>query len=121
MALTISEANAVNVILRAMLGQEVEPRQLQMCASLLAGKAHKTLGAGLRDSDVNTRRRPDVHAALLRLDELATALTEELGPLGASLLYLVGQAEEALTGETSSLSIHPGRTCSEADCNGHHP
>lgn len=64
MALGISEANAVNVLLRALYGPYdrdplPEPGQAAVdeAAVLLAGKAHKALGAGYTAADVQAKAR----------------------------------------------------------------
>lgn len=53
MALTITEANAVNVVLRHLLDDTDDSAgRLQEAAELLANKANKTLGAGLTVRDI---------------------------------------------------------------------
>jgi len=55
MALTIGEANAVNLVLRDLIGQRsaaATAYQVGAAAQLLADHARKTLGAGLSGDDV---------------------------------------------------------------------
>ncbi|NGZ99424.1 hypothetical protein G5V59_00365 [Nocardioides sp. W3-2-3] len=55
MALTIEQANAVNTLVREVLGErraEVSSADVAKAAALLADHAHKRLGAGVHSSTV---------------------------------------------------------------------
>lgn len=59
MALTITEANAVNVVLRELTGLtrddgKTAGNAVIEAAALLAEHAHKVLGAGLHESSIHT-------------------------------------------------------------------
>ena len=77
--MNISEANATNVVLRALIqrGQPVARGQLTDAAVLLAEKAYRALSAGITPDEVRLTRQPIADVAVERASHTGRGWTAE--------------------------------------------
>lgn len=94
--MNISEANATNVVLRALIqrGQPVARGQLTDAAVLLAEKAYRALSAGITPDEVRLTRQPIADVAVERASRASLVKAASLLIAAVDLLDVLDEADD---------------------------